>query len=30
MSLTDGFISVRGKAAVLLVDAVVGEVNETV
>ena len=30
MSLTDDFISVRSKAAVLLVNTVVGEVNESV
>ena len=30
MPLTDSFIGVWGEAAVLLVNAVVGEVNETV
>ena len=30
MTLTDGFIGVRSKAAVLLVNTVVGKVNESV
>ena len=30
VSLTDRFISVRRKAAVLLVNTVIGEVNKTV